>query len=527
MQSFFQPPAHEHNHLPMTQRSGKLHLGNLSLDVPLCKLPDKSGYFTYFKLNDHSDLIEEAARLVAERINSLGLNNPYFVTPEASTLALAHVLRHTYKIQGTTLYKTKQLNDIDPVMIEYDSVTSTTKKTLFLGKNRVKEMLGKDIILLDSVCTTGGTLRATYQLLLKAGIASEKIIEATMLFTEGTDRVEIDIAKDVTLKVHRMGYLPIFHVPDANLNIGVVGSESQIKLTAIKDSLRQAVPNNNWNIIGVPAQSGKPEQPVEEETLEGAINRAHHALKLSPDSDLVIAIESGIFKLPDSSAAEGFSWYDKAVIYCLTKDRQSHIYYSDLVKFPTNAVEEARQGNSICLMATKPKPEDYAAFEKNVLYLFVDHAKLCYLVKDKNGKVQAGEIIERNDGIEKFSKHAVALLKNHVTQNPLLTKVIYINDPRLNEEDNKIIRTLFDITAKRGHTVRRGFDKCTVGMVFEEQGIVVSHKDPHKNLPPYKPRAEHLKKAALRLCADLFNATQPFLRETSAHLSQPQLGANL
>jgi hypothetical protein len=66
---------------------GELKLGDFSTSVPHCKLPDRSGYFLYFKLNDHPSLVEEA-----ERINALGLKNPYFVTPEASTFALAHVL---------------------------------------------------------------------------------------------------------------------------------------------------------------------------------------------------------------------------------------------------------------------------------------------------------------------------------------------------------------------------------------------------------------------------------------------------
>jgi non-canonical (house-cleaning) NTP pyrophosphatase len=212
-------------------------------------------------------------------------------------------------------------------------------------------MYGKDIILLDSVCTSGGTLVAMYNLLIKAGIVPQQIVEATMLFNEGKDRTEIDVAANVTLKLHRFSTLPIYHVPCNDLKIGLVGSESEIKLSAIRNSLSLIVPGNKWDIVGVPAQSGKPEQPVEEQTLEGAINRANDALSLSPDSDLVIAIESGIFKIPDNSS-EGFSWHDKAIIYCLTRDGQSHIYYSKTVKFPTDCVDEARRrGFDKCTVA--------------------------------------------------------------------------------------------------------------------------------------------------------------------------------
>lgn len=207
MHSFFQPAT------PSTKQTRELTLGEFSMPVPLCKLPDGSGYFLYFKLNDYPDLIEEAARLIAEHIASLNLKNPYFVTPEASTLALAHVLRQKYHINGATIYKTRQLTDVGPVSINYDTVTSLNKKMLYLGKERADEMRDKDIFILDSVCTSGGTIKGTYQLLLKAGIAPQKIVEATMLFTEGCERTAINVADDISIKVHSFGHLPVIAAP--------------------------------------------------------------------------------------------------------------------------------------------------------------------------------------------------------------------------------------------------------------------------------------------------------------------------
>jgi adenine/guanine phosphoribosyltransferase-like PRPP-binding protein len=213
MHSFFKAAP------PRQTPTRELRLGEFSMPVPLCKLPNGSGSFLYFKLNDHPALIEEAARLIAEHIAALKLKNPYFVTPEASTLALAHVLRHKYQINGATIYKTQQLTDVDPVSIDYDTVTSLNKKMLYLGKERADEMRDKDIFILDSVCTTGGTISGTYQLLLKAGIAPERIVEATMLFTEGREITAIDMSNGVSLKLHSFGHLPIIEAaPIANNN---------------------------------------------------------------------------------------------------------------------------------------------------------------------------------------------------------------------------------------------------------------------------------------------------------------------
>lgn len=193
------------------QSMGTLTLGTITKKIPLAKIPASSDFFLYFKLNDHPDLVEEGAALVAGRIKSLGLLRPCFVTPEASTFALAHVLRSKYGIGGIVIYKTLQINDIDPVSIQYDTVTSTEKKQLFLGMNKAAELVDKDIIILDSVCTTGGTLCGTYDLLVKAGIAAERIKEATVLFTEGVPRDSLSVTSGVNLKLHSFNHLPVFH----------------------------------------------------------------------------------------------------------------------------------------------------------------------------------------------------------------------------------------------------------------------------------------------------------------------------
>jgi non-canonical (house-cleaning) NTP pyrophosphatase/adenine/guanine phosphoribosyltransferase-like PRPP-binding protein len=325
------------------ERSKPLTLGNVTLDIPLSSLEDNSGYLMYFKLNDHYELVDEAARLFAEKIAALGIEKPYFVTPEASTIAVAHVLRSKYGIPGAMLYKAKQLNDSQADCIEYYSVTSSKPKKMYLGKKSAEEMRDKNIVILDSICSSSATLRAIYALLAKKKL-NQQIAAISMLFTEEHDINEIEFSAGVTFPIHKFGHLPLLRVPTSKLKIGLVGTQSAIKLDAIRNSFRMLLPKNEfWEIEGVPAQSGKPEQPEGDETLEGAANRVKDAMRLHPESDMVIAIESGIFKLPDVAAPEGYSYYDQAIIYCLTKDQQTHIYRSDYLKFPTDAVEEARK----------------------------------------------------------------------------------------------------------------------------------------------------------------------------------------
>ena len=384
------------------ERFGPLTVGNEKISVPLSRLEDNSGYLMYFNLNDHYKLVNETARLFAEKIVALKLPDPYFVTPETSTIGVAHVLRSQYGLKGTILSKTKRLHDKNMDCVEYQSITSSKKKKLYLSLKQVEEMKGKNIIIIDSILSSSATVRAIYQLLDRKKLAHQ-IVNITVLFTEEHDINEITFAPGIMFDVNKFGHLPLFRIPASNLKIGLVGTQSEIKLKAIRGSFekfKHLVPGNEfWEIEGVAAESGKPEQPEGDETLEGAANRVRSAMDMHPESDMVIAIESGIFKLPDNTAPEGYSYYDQAIVYCLTKDEQTHIYRSELLKFPTDAVEEAR---------------------------------------------------------------------------------------------------------------KRGFDKCTVGMVLQEWKRITNHKDPHKDLDPHKrSRAQFLLDTTTKLCRDLFNAPKP------------------
>jgi adenine phosphoribosyltransferase len=187
-----------------------LTLGNATLTLPLSRLPGSTGCFLYFKLNDHPALVNEGARLIAEKIKELGIENPFFVTPEASTLALSHVLRDKYSMEGITVYKTKQINDTDPVSVAYNTITSSEPKTLFLDKQKIAATAGKTIMIIDSVCTTGGTVIALYDLLLKAGVQPEAIHSAINLFDEGKVREELQVADKRQLPLYSFAHLHLY-----------------------------------------------------------------------------------------------------------------------------------------------------------------------------------------------------------------------------------------------------------------------------------------------------------------------------
>jgi|SRR3989344_18497 len=122
----------------------------------------------------------------------------------------------------------------------------------------------------------------------------------------------------------------------------VVTSTNAIKTEAVKKILSELLPTRSFEIIGVKADSGINEQPVNEETEQGAKNRIRNAESLPAISKLqkgsaFISIENGIF------SSENSAWEDKAVaVIKLPDGRISSALSPKGVLFPIEAIEAAR-----------------------------------------------------------------------------------------------------------------------------------------------------------------------------------------
>lgn len=113
----------------------------------------------------------------------------------------------------------------------------------------------------------------------------------------------------------------------------VVASQNPVKIDAVKKALIAF--GVRAEVVGMVSISGVPEQPTNEETLQGAENRAAYAMKQIVDADLYIAIENGIF-------SENDRFFDKVVIFAQAKDGHKSIAYSKGTECPKEYVDEAR-----------------------------------------------------------------------------------------------------------------------------------------------------------------------------------------
>ena len=115
----------------------------------------------------------------------------------------------------------------------------------------------------------------------------------------------------------------------------VVGSTNHVKVEAVRDVMEKVF--GDVRVTGTDVDSGVPDQPFEEQTRQGAINRARAALG---DHDMAVGIEAGVFEKD-----EGL--YD--IQYCAVIDRSGRITVGTGSGFmyPPAVAELVRKGQTV------------------------------------------------------------------------------------------------------------------------------------------------------------------------------------
>lgn len=115
----------------------------------------------------------------------------------------------------------------------------------------------------------------------------------------------------------------------------VLASQSAVKVRAVEQAIQRL--ELKAQLVAVKAVSNVNEQPFEDETYTGALNRAAHAVMIQPGADYYLAIESGLFQQKDGE------WYDIAVVVLRDESGQYIVHHSEGVRFPREAVEECQR----------------------------------------------------------------------------------------------------------------------------------------------------------------------------------------
>lgn len=120
----------------------------------------------------------------------------------------------------------------------------------------------------------------------------------------------------------------------------IVGSKNPIKINSVKLGYQKVFSNLEFELEGVSVPSDVSDQPMSnQETLDGALNRATHAKNDFPDAKFWVGIEGGIERMGEEMMA--FAW-----IVILSRDRKGKARTGTFF-LPPKVVELINQGKEL------------------------------------------------------------------------------------------------------------------------------------------------------------------------------------
>lgn len=95
----------------------------------------------------------------------------------------------------------------------------------------------------------------------------------------------------------------------------VIASDNPVKIKAVRGGFERMFPHESFEFFGINTLSGVADQPhTDQETLQGAVQRAYNARLLKPEADYWVGVEGGI-------ADEGEEMISFAWVAVLSEDR--------------------------------------------------------------------------------------------------------------------------------------------------------------------------------------------------------------
>lgn len=144
-----------------------------------------------------TELVVACAKELAERLKAVQFD--VLVTAEAKSIPLAYALSYETKKPFVVLRKTYKPYMGDALSAETLSITTGAPQTLYLDEKDRELMIGRRVVIVDDVISTGSTLQGMRLLIQKAGAS---VAAEAAIFTEGERAKWADIVA--------LGHLPVF-----------------------------------------------------------------------------------------------------------------------------------------------------------------------------------------------------------------------------------------------------------------------------------------------------------------------------
>lgn len=160
----------------MADRFYELHVGGCTRQLPVLNISDTLAIAGFVILGDTEIVVKCAAEL-AKKIPK---GTDILMTAETKGIPLAAEMA---RILGMERYivarKSVKAYMKNPIWVEDVSITTAGKQKLYLSESDVELIKGKNVLLVDDVISTGGSMKAMETLAEKAG--SHVIGEAAIL----------------------------------------------------------------------------------------------------------------------------------------------------------------------------------------------------------------------------------------------------------------------------------------------------------------------------------------------------------
>ena len=143
----------------------KMKVAGLERDLPICRVND-SLYIGAFVIFGDVELTEACARELLKRAPE----HDVMITAESKGIPLVYEMaRQSGENRYLLARKAPKLYMEDLITTDVDSITTQGIQTLCIGKRETDMIRGKDVLIVDDVISTGGSLISMTNLIEKAG----------------------------------------------------------------------------------------------------------------------------------------------------------------------------------------------------------------------------------------------------------------------------------------------------------------------------------------------------------------------
>lgn len=148
----------------MEKKTYKMNIAGLPRELTLYPVSDKLDIAAFILFGD-VEVTVAAAKELLERAPEFDI----ILTPEAKSIPLAYELSRQSGKKYVVARKGVKVYMSNPVEVSVTSITTQKEQHLYLGEEDAELLVGKKVLIVDDVVSTGESLIAVRKLVEKAG----------------------------------------------------------------------------------------------------------------------------------------------------------------------------------------------------------------------------------------------------------------------------------------------------------------------------------------------------------------------